>query len=613
MDEIKKLLLNQGKTATIEGVPPLTLERSLGKDLKDYKIYGKSQQGKNLLTYPYVHTTKTENGLTYTDNGDGSITIQGTATASSYFTINRGLDLGSEHITETVGTNGEYALSKKLRYNANIQAVSIEFKAGTVVDETFYPQAEKGTVSTEYEQPSYFVSPEKPIEIESVGDKTVNLADMSKTTNGNFVDNGDGSFTLTKISNSKRFSEEIYPNIPANTTFYIKAKILEYTGTYSQKLQMQVHLEDGSTKYINNALDDFQGKYTYTSAVKDIRIYSDGSNPDGTITTFKDLIISIEDVPYEPYNKYKIPVVSRGANLLDYRTFISRNQSLYPLIINDDGSLEYTGNYYITADGSFLKKGKTYVFDYKYESEINPLLRLQYADNTYTASFRVGNTVSVTKDVKFIMIYTDFTDVIHYLKIWDLMLVEGTTTKDYEPYIEPTKTNIFLNEPLRKVGDYEDYIDFQNKKVVRNIRAITVDSNNPCEKTGPNANNLNRFAYSIYNTGIIFDSYTTLNALCSIFYNYAQSFSSASKKNIFFPQYSPTGSATLYICVNSDEYPDVASIRALVDNKIKFYIPWGATEEDITLPNIPTHKGNTILELDTKINASNMLVKYKRR
>ena len=34
MDNIKKLLLNQGKTETIEGVPPLTLERSLGKRLK---------------------------------------------------------------------------------------------------------------------------------------------------------------------------------------------------------------------------------------------------------------------------------------------------------------------------------------------------------------------------------------------------------------------------------------------------------------------------------------------------------------------------------------------------------------------------------------------------
>ena len=37
--------------------------------------------GKNLISYPFVGTTKTENGITFTDNGDGTITVNGTATA----------------------------------------------------------------------------------------------------------------------------------------------------------------------------------------------------------------------------------------------------------------------------------------------------------------------------------------------------------------------------------------------------------------------------------------------------------------------------------------------------------------------------------------------------
>ena len=40
-----------------------------------------TQSGKNLLAYPYADTTKTVEGLTFTDNGDGSITLNGTATA----------------------------------------------------------------------------------------------------------------------------------------------------------------------------------------------------------------------------------------------------------------------------------------------------------------------------------------------------------------------------------------------------------------------------------------------------------------------------------------------------------------------------------------------------
>ena len=40
---------------------------------------------KNLNSYPYTNTTKTENGITFTDNGDGTVTVNGTATANTFF------------------------------------------------------------------------------------------------------------------------------------------------------------------------------------------------------------------------------------------------------------------------------------------------------------------------------------------------------------------------------------------------------------------------------------------------------------------------------------------------------------------------------------------------
>ena len=39
--------------------------------------------GKNLLPYPYYHTTRTAVGITFTDNGDGTITANGTATTNN--------------------------------------------------------------------------------------------------------------------------------------------------------------------------------------------------------------------------------------------------------------------------------------------------------------------------------------------------------------------------------------------------------------------------------------------------------------------------------------------------------------------------------------------------
>jgi len=32
--------------------------------------------------------------------------------------------------------------------------------------------------------------------------------------------------------------------------------------------------------------------------------------------------------------------------------------------------------------------------------------------------------------------------------------------------------NIYLDEPLRKIGNYVDYIDFANSKVVRNVKVV---------------------------------------------------------------------------------------------------------------------------------------------
>lgn len=44
---------------------------------------------KNVIPYPYTETTKTSNGITFTDNGDGGITIDGVATGYAMFTLSR--------------------------------------------------------------------------------------------------------------------------------------------------------------------------------------------------------------------------------------------------------------------------------------------------------------------------------------------------------------------------------------------------------------------------------------------------------------------------------------------------------------------------------------------
>lgn len=65
--------------------------------------------GKNLARYPYTDTTKTVNGITFTDNGDGTITANGTATANAVFNF---------------GTQRTWALKPGADYTASINQVS---------------------------------------------------------------------------------------------------------------------------------------------------------------------------------------------------------------------------------------------------------------------------------------------------------------------------------------------------------------------------------------------------------------------------------------------------------------------------------------------------------
>lgn len=57
---------------------------------------------KNLLPYPYNNTTKTTYGVTWTDNGDGTITMSGTRTSTSSKTFN--ITASTSTLTLPVGT-----------------------------------------------------------------------------------------------------------------------------------------------------------------------------------------------------------------------------------------------------------------------------------------------------------------------------------------------------------------------------------------------------------------------------------------------------------------------------------------------------------------------------
>lgn len=137
-------------------------------------------KGKNLLPYPYLHTTKTQYGITFTDNGDGSVTANGTATEEAgtagarFAFVNKVVNgIKAGRYTFSTGTNiltplviydgttnkilYDTAISSSGRVTLNITAESvrvwwfIRVRAGEIIDTTFYPMIEEGTAATTYE------------------------------------------------------------------------------------------------------------------------------------------------------------------------------------------------------------------------------------------------------------------------------------------------------------------------------------------------------------------------------------------------------------------------------------------------------------------------------
>ncbi len=108
---ISNIQIELGTMAT-EFVPYLVPEKL---KLKKY--------GKNLLPYPFVDTTKTENGITFTDNGDGTVNVNGTASAKTTFVLGMGIAIPP----------AEYTISGCSKNNDNSFAIDCEFNSGDIL------------------------------------------------------------------------------------------------------------------------------------------------------------------------------------------------------------------------------------------------------------------------------------------------------------------------------------------------------------------------------------------------------------------------------------------------------------------------------------------------
>ena len=144
-----------------------------GDTISDYVPYGAWAKvkitGKNFLPVSTVPTT-TANGITFTNNGDGTYTLSGTATNLFAFDILKNITLSSGTYTlsgcpsggstttyelrlGTTSSNRDYGNSKTLTLPSEItyDTVRIVIRAGVTINATFKPMLEEGSTATNFE------------------------------------------------------------------------------------------------------------------------------------------------------------------------------------------------------------------------------------------------------------------------------------------------------------------------------------------------------------------------------------------------------------------------------------------------------------------------------
>ena len=343
-------------------------------------------------------------------------------------------------------------------------------------------------------------SPTSPVEIQSVGDKTINLFDATNwesltTENGVTVQymKDEGYFILNgTVKSTGRFAEK-YINLPIvnGSKFSISYEYVSGTVT-------RVNTSDYATIYFgaNNTINtrtnwqsvnvyEYDNKKQNLSCAYDyitsFWFYATGGV---TFTDYK-IKVQLEEGAvahaYELYGKYKIPITLSGKNLIPY-PYKNTTKTLNGITFTDNGDGTITANGTASANSDFeltgtfeIKKGMVISGGVSGDSTRTYEVFVNGTDGTILHSY--SNSPAdhdFTANRIFIRIRPGAT--VNNL-VFKPMLEFNTSATEYEPYVEPITKNIYLDEPLRKLGDCTDcadYIDFSTSIINRNVREKTL-------------------------------------------------------------------------------------------------------------------------------------------
>lgn len=278
---------------------------------------------KNLLPPIYVDGNKTENGITFTKNADGTVTANGTATTRTVYTVRwdntipiieleidkaytlSGCPAGGGDATYFLqcANGGKYSTESGAGVAFTALATGIDvyiiIVAGVTVDNlVFKPQLEVGTVATPY---APYIEDISSVEVKRYGKNLLPYpySVKTKTENGiTIADNGDGARTFDGTATSLVEIHLGSVNVRNGVQYTISSNL---TGSSSSTYKMWFKSRGGG---VENYFDIEKYGVTFTPTTDDIievflYIYE---NATVNNMVFKpQLEVGTTATPYEPY------------------------------------------------------------------------------------------------------------------------------------------------------------------------------------------------------------------------------------------------------------------------------------------------------------------------
>ena len=323
------------------------------------EIRGKTVATTNLIPYPYTETTKTANGVTFTVNSDGSITVNGTATSDADFMLLRGPIQGysesyflsgcpsggsdtTYYISENFTASKDTGNGVLLNNLPSDQVWRIVIKSGTTVNNlVFRPMLNEGTEAKPY---SKWFTGLKNASFEKIVSTGRNLIDLSgvsleKTVNGvTFTKISDGQYRVTgtiadpsqEASSTVNINQgKVYPaGVYSIARYTVDGKDIEFfVSAYSAKTGARIENIDGANININ----------------EDFVIRSAGIYVNSAITGAIDLTVST--------------ILNFGSSALPYESYISDTLSAETPIELPEYDVAHP------ETGETKRQSKTIVFD----------------------------------------------------------------------------------------------------------------------------------------------------------------------------------------------------------------------------------------------------------